>query len=399
MYIKSTFAISFAFSLALCINGQRPPGPPAGGPPPREPRMANDRSGQPGGQPDGWIGILDMNGNGKLESEELRSAIDRTFKDLDKDGNGLLTAGETGFRLGPGRPAGPPDGRPPGPEGIQPGGKRLLPPFLIQPILERGEAVSREQFEKAINDRIAQMDRNRDGVLDRVEARPPEGPGRGPGGPPPPNAQFVAAELRFGDKLVTGRPFSAETVIEDTRRLYDGTTVTKSRKGAIYRDGEGRTRREQPLDLLGAEGDRPTMLVFVNDFPGKTQFSLDLNNKIARKSPIRDDRFSFSDNDGPRDAKTESLGAKTIEGVRVEGKRVTSQIPAGRLGNERAIEVVTETWFSPELQIVVLSRHLDPVAGEHVFKLVNIRRAEPAADLFTIPASYKVETVPSRRED
>ena len=65
---------------------------------------------------------------------------------------------------------------------------------------------------------------------------------------PPPNAMFIAAELRFGDKLVKGQPFSAETVIEDTRRLYDGTTVTKTTKGAFYRDSAGKTRREQPLE-------------------------------------------------------------------------------------------------------------------------------------------------------
>ena len=35
--------------------------------------------------------------------------------------------------------------------------------------------------------------------------------------PPPPNGQFIAAELRFGDRLVKGQPFSAETVIEDSR--------------------------------------------------------------------------------------------------------------------------------------------------------------------------------------
>jgi len=33
-----------------------------------------------------------------------------------------------------------------------------------------------------------------------------------PGGapPPPPNGKFIAAELRFGDKMVKGQPFSAE---------------------------------------------------------------------------------------------------------------------------------------------------------------------------------------------
>ena len=54
--------------------------------------------------------------------------------------------------------------------------------------------------------------------------------------PPPPNARFIGGEIRFGDKLVKGQPFSAETVVEDTRRLYDGSTVTKQNRGAVYRD-------------------------------------------------------------------------------------------------------------------------------------------------------------------
>ncbi len=400
MYIKSVLGCGFVISVAIGVFGQRPPGQPPGGPPPGDPRGRMDRMERPGVEPGGWIRGLDSNRNGKLEVEELRSAVERTFADLDRNANGTIDKGEAEFFPQAGRPpAGPPQGRPLGPDGPRPEGKRLLPPFLIQPILERGQTVSREQFEKAINERIAEMDRNRDGVLDNIEVRPPEGPGRGAAGPPPPNAQFVAAELRFGDRLVTGQPFSAETVIEDTRRLYDGNTVTKTRRGGIYRDGEGRTRREQPLDLLGADGEKPVMLVFVNDFPGRSQFSLDLNAKVARKSPIGDNRMPFPDGDGPRDAKTESLGTRTIEGVRVEGKRITSLIPAGRLGNDKPIEVLSETWFSPELQIVVMSRHLDPVAGEHVFKLVNIRRAEPAADLFAIPAGYKVENVPGRRDE
>jgi len=53
--------------------------------------------------------------------------------------------------------------------------------------------------------------------------------------------------------------------------------------------------------------------------------------------------------------------------------------------------VISEKWFSPELQVVVMSRHLDPLAGEHIFRLINIKRTEPAAELFSVPAGYKIE--------
>ena len=67
------------------------------------------------------------------------------------------------------------------------------------------------------------------------------------------------------------------------------------------------------------------------------------------------------------------------------------EIPAGQIGNDKPIQVISEKWFSPELQVVVMSRHLDPLAGEHIFRLINIKRTEPAAELFSVPAGYKIE--------
>ena len=72
-------------------------------------------------------------------------------------------------------------------------------------------------------------------------------------------------------------------------------------------------------------------------------------------------------------------------------------IAAGAVGNERPIEVVTERWFSPELKTVVLAKHSDPRLGETVYQLSNIVRAEPPADLFVVPADYKVVEGPGSR--
>ncbi|MBP9110997.1 MAG: hypothetical protein KBF83_15695, partial [Pyrinomonadaceae bacterium] len=80
-----------------------------------------------------------------------------------------------------------------------------------------------------------------------------------------------------------------------------------------------------------------------------------------------------------------------IEGVTAEGTRETIEIPAGHLGNDKPMQVVHEKWFSKELQILVMSRHLDPVAGEHIFRLVNIKRAEPDPQVFAVPAGFRIE--------
>jgi hypothetical protein len=87
---------------------------------------------------------------------------------------------------------------------------------------------------------------------------------------------------------------------------------------------------------------------------------------------------------------SETLGKKMIEGVNAEGTRMTSTIEAGAIGNDRAIQSVTERWFSPDLQTLILSRSTDPRSGEEVFKLVNVNRSEPAGYLFQVPAGYQV---------
>src|SRR5205823_10317437 len=131
---------------------------------------------------------------------------------------------------------------------------------------------------------------NHDGELGREGSKPPKGH-EGP--PPPPHAMFIAAELRFGDKLVKDQPFSAETVIEDTRLLFDGSLVKKEIRGNIYRDGSGGTRREMPLVMVGGMNilradKKPELLIFINDFGSKIQYFLDQTNKIARRHRLED---------------------------------------------------------------------------------------------------------------
>ena len=72
------------------------------------------------------------------------------------------------------------------------------------------------------------------------------------------------------------------------------------------------------------------------------------------------------------------------------GRKTTSTIPAGQIGNDRAIEVTDERWESPELKMLIYSRFSDPRTGVVEFKLLNINRADPASDLFVIPSDYTV---------
>jgi hypothetical protein len=86
----------------------------------------------------------------------------------------------------------------------------------------------------------------------------------------------------------------------------------------------------------------------------------------------------------------EPLGKQMIEGVNAEGTRSVSTIEANTIGNDRPIQVSSESWYSDELQMMVMSKHSDPRTGDESFRLTNISRSEPAAYLFQAPAGYQI---------
>jgi hypothetical protein len=88
---------------------------------------------------------------------------------------------------------------------------------------------------------------------------------------------------------------------------------------------------------------------------------------------------------------TTAMGTKDFDGVKAEGKSTVWTIAAGEIGNRNAINVTSETWYSPELQLTVYSRYNDPRTGESIYRLANIRRGEPSAELFRIPAGYETK--------
>ncbi len=93
---------------------------------------------------------------------------------------------------------------------------------------------------------------------------------------------------------------------------------------------------------------------------------------------------------------TEALAPRDFDGVRAEGTRTTMTIPAGAMGNVLPIEVTTERWYSPELQVVLMTRRVDPRFGETVYRLTNIDRSEPSPEIFKVPPDFKVEEIGPR---
>jgi hypothetical protein len=85
---------------------------------------------------------------------------------------------------------------------------------------------------------------------------------------------------------------------------------------------------------------------------------------------------------------TQELGKQLIEGIEAVGTRSVVTLEAGAIGNELSIRIVSERWYSPELQTVLLSIHDDPRSGKTIYRLTNVSRNEPPPTLFEIPAGY-----------
>jgi hypothetical protein len=218
---------------------------------------------------------------------------------------------------------------------------------------------------------------------------------------------------------------------ETVQTLADGNRIVQSTSGTIARDSEGRTRQDMNLPAIGnLSASNAPHLVFIHDPVAQTSYSLNLTDKTAQKMPVpppllsqapppdaggdffymQSRRVEADSAQGPpavpqipdmvtakvlmTDAKgqvtTEDLGSQTMQGVYATGVRTTRTIPAGEIGNEQPIRIVTEVWTSPDLKTVVYSKRTDPRMGEQTFQLTNISRSEPDPSLFTVPSDFKV---------
>jgi hypothetical protein len=218
---------------------------------------------------------------------------------------------------------------------------------------------------------------------------------------------FVGFEAGIGGKTVTGAPFSATVSSHTTQTLADGNTIQHSTTGTIARDSQGRTRRETTLPAIGpfaASGEAPPHMVEINDAVAGVHYILDSSRKVAHKMERhgRGERMRLSAPDampmampdrpdGESHVTSASLGTQTINGVTADGTRETRTIPAGEIGNARPITIVTERWYSPDLQMVVMSKRTDPMGGDSTTQLTDVQRGEPDPALFQVPSDYTVK--------
>jgi hypothetical protein len=246
-------------------------------------------------------------------------------------------------------------------------------------------------------------------------------------------------------RLTQGRPYSAEAITEFVQVLSDGNRITRRTVTRTFRDSEGRTRREQTKP-----GDDIEQVTIV-DPVGHVSFVLEAQTRTAWRQPTMiatarmrtpagrgggtpeaswtvvmprmtdqerreaetTGRVALAENaremsgqlkkaqeraaSGEGTSTREDLGTQTVEGILAEGTRITTVIPAGGIGNEQPIKIVSEQWYSPDLQVFVMTKHSDPRSGETTYRLANISRGEPDRLLFEVPADYAIKEAGFRR--
>jgi hypothetical protein len=249
---------------------------------------------------------------------------------------------------------------------------------------------------------------------------------------------------------VQGAPYSATITNESVQTLADGNRIVQTSTGKTARDSQGRTCQDAVLPAIGnlSPADAPH-IVFIQDPVTQTSYTLNLTDKTAMKMPalpgppggpggpgnsntlylsmngaslpgplpppgplagasigtstgppmgppagVFSQRILITGDQGQ--GTTEDLGTQTMEGVLVTGARTTRTIPAGQIGNDNPIRIVTEVWTSPDLKTVVYSKRSDPRMGEQTFRLTNIMLSEPDASLFTVPPDFKIMDGPQQ---
>ena len=228
-------------------------------------------------------------------------------------------------------------------------------------------------------------------------------------GPMPPDAvEFVGFQAGLNDKVVTGAPFSATINTQATQTLADGNQIQHTSTGSLARDSQGRSRRDMTLPFgPWADSGKPAPhVVVVNDPVASARYLLDTDAKTVQKMRVPTGDWAGKDRHERAAAKaaeesetvTTSLGTQMVGGISAEGTRYTRTIPAGQIGNTKPIVIVTERWYSPDLQMFVMTKHSDPRMGEATFQMTNIQRQEPAATLFQVPADYTVQQGGGRGE-
>lgn len=201
--------------------------------------------------------------------------------------------------------------------------------------------------------------------------------------------------------------FSGDLVAERVHTLTDGSHIREPETAQhVLADGQGRARVETTLFSNGATWN-PSVITISDPHAGfmyiffegeKTAHRLKrlpdrAALKGARSRPVPEEPSVTHLTSTKGVAVTrEILEPRSMEGVQAQGVRTTSVYPVDSRGNDRPITVVEEHWTTPEFGLM-LAMISDPIAGDKVTRLQNVRLAAPDPSVFAPPPEYAIEDV------
>src|SRR5882672_10544997 len=99
--------------------------------------------------------------------------------------------------------------------------------------------------------------------------------------------ELLGFEGMHGGKVVTGAPFSAVAISETSRTLADGNHISRKTQTNLFRDGQGRFRKEVTLSGFGplAAAGQSKSFVVISDPVTSENFILHADTKTADKMP------------------------------------------------------------------------------------------------------------------
>jgi len=225
----------------------------------------------------------------------------------------------------------------------------------------------------------------------------------------------------MGTNRPPATPYTAEFKVTTVNTLANGTTIRRESKFIRARDSQWRTFDESQIES-GSNGFDPTEMIIgsIHDpiEGSNTSWQSRTHQALITKLPPADERHGcWVDDAGARrmmfdtptppvkpvtateaqppqaqQPQVEDLGTAMIEGVEVQGRRITHTIPAGKIGNDQAIVVTSEDWSAPSLGGLTLkSTHDDPRGGKTTREVTHLDLGEPDPALFQPPSGYQVK--------
>ncbi|MCU1250990.1 MAG: hypothetical protein JWQ49_4019 [Edaphobacter sp.] len=207
------------------------------------------------------------------------------------------------------------------------------------------------------------------------------------------NNAYVALERTTEIRLVNGVAQVSTTGRSLIGRDEAGRTVS-----VLFPEGQFADAYQHPLAIMISD---PALRMRVHENPRTKIAMIFRDTTSARRKHTRNTCGGSSRRPGQANAgfsragltliSTRQLPQRQINGMTAIGTQSVFK-PLGGVASP-ILRIVSETWYSPELHINVLSSSFDPRVGESITEVTDIKASSPDPSYFKLPAGFRVTGV------